>query len=59
MDDVVTPAYDIVNERFVQDRTENELYVGAACVLAKIVVTACREVVQNDDRVASLDERVH
>ena len=58
MDDVVAPAYDIIDERFVKNRTEDELHIGAACVLAKVVVTACGEVVQNDDRVAPLDKRV-
>ena len=41
MDDVVAPTNDVIDERFIQDRAEDELNVGAACVLTKVVVTAC------------------
>jgi hypothetical protein len=51
--DHIDPTDDVVDEGFVEDGTEDELDGGAAGVLAEVIVTPGRKIVEDDDRVAT------
>lgn len=48
----IDPAHHVIDEGVIQDRSQDELNIGAAGVLTQIVMTPCREVVQHHNLMA-------